>query len=396
EIVSASATNFPLAYRSRLEIYTAELQHFWDWGDHRTILGGRYQTGEFDTHNATPTQRLTRLIKLSPTDDRFETDFERVSLYAYHHWQPVDRLRLIGGLSYDQVRYPENFRHPPIDDAQASTKRLSPKAGLIWSPASNTTLRAAYTRSLGGVSIDQSFQLEPPHVAGFAQTFRSLIPDSAAGAVPAARHETFGLALDQKFPTRTYLGISGEWLESEGTRQRGVFRIPPSFPLIGAPSVTPESLNFRERTVQVNLNQLVGEEWAFGASYRVSLAELDDAFREVPMTDLIFGGFTPRTKLEATLHQVHLLASWASPSGFFARFDSIFSAQHNRKDAAALVDDAFWQFNVFAGYRFLRRRMEVTAGLLNLTDRDYRLNPLNLTPELPRKRTVALRIRLTF
>jgi outer membrane receptor protein involved in Fe transport len=51
---------------------------------------------------------------------------------------------------------------------------------------------------------------------------------------------------------------------------------------------------------------------------------------------------------------------------------------------------------VEAGYRFARRRVEVRLALLNITDQDYRLNPLNLTTELPRDRTLAASVRFSF
>jgi hypothetical protein len=34
--------------------------------------------------------------------------------------------------------------------------------------------------------------------------------------------------------------------------------------------------------------------------------------------------------------------------------------------------------------------------LLNLTDQDYKLNPLNLYDDLPRSRTLAVRLQLSF
>ena len=58
--------------------------------------------------------------------------------------------------------------------------------------------------------------------------------------------------------------------------------------------------------------------------------------------------------------------------------------------------DNFWQLNVFAGYRFPHRRAEVRLGVLNLTDRDYRLNPLNLVSEPPRERTFYASFRFAF
>ena len=58
--------------------------------------------------------------------------------------------------------------------------------------------------------------------------------------------------------------------------------------------------------------------------------------------------------------------------------------------------DDFWQFNLFAGYRFPRRAAEIQAGLLNLTGRDYQLTPVNLYADLPRARTIALRFKFNF
>ena len=58
--------------------------------------------------------------------------------------------------------------------------------------------------------------------------------------------------------------------------------------------------------------------------------------------------------------------------------------------------DDSWQFNAWAGYRFWRRRAEITMGVLNLADQDYRLSPLNLTQDLPRDRTFFARARWSF
>ena len=52
--------------------------------------------------------------------------------------------------------------------------------------------------------------------------------------------------------------------------------------------------------------------------------------------------------------------------------------------------------NVWGGYRFLQRRGEVRVGLLNISDRDYKLNPLTLYNELPRQRTLVVSLKLDF
>jgi hypothetical protein len=49
-----------------------------------------------------------------------------------------------------------------------------------------------------------------------------------------------------------------------------------------------------------------------------------------------------------------------------------------------------------AASRFARRHAELRVSLLNLLDRDYRLNPLTLYTELPRERTLAVSLKFYF
>jgi hypothetical protein len=103
-----------------------------------------------------------------------------------------------------------------------------------------------------------------------------------------------------------------------------------------------------------------------------------------------------RAELEAVLHHMNLFAIYNHPSGLFGQLQSLWYAQSNRKDVASLPGDDFWQLNVIAGYRFFRRRAEVSVGVLNITSQDYRLNPLNIAPELPRQRTLTVGLKLNF
>ena len=50
---------------------------------------------------------------------------------------------------------------------------------VVWSPLREVTLRGVFSRALGGVSFDESFRLEPTQLAGFNQSFRSIISESA-------------------------------------------------------------------------------------------------------------------------------------------------------------------------------------------------------------------------
>jgi len=128
----------------------------------------------------------------------------------------------------------------------------------------DTTVRFAYTRSLGGVSFDQSVRLEPSQVAGFLQAFRSIIPEAVAGSTAGARFETFGFALEQKFKTGTYLGIEGGLLNSEVDRIIGVVDL--DFPPAFVPSGTRQNLDYTEKNLVITVNQLVGDWWSLGAA----------------------------------------------------------------------------------------------------------------------------------
>jgi Tfp pilus assembly protein PilF len=378
-------------------IYSGELQQIWEQAEHTTVIGARVQYGHFDTVNLQDTPSILAGIFPSPAAGQDITSlFKRISFYGYHQWQIFEPLQLIGGLAYDRITFPENFRSAPVSGTEKTVDQLSPKAGLIWTPAENTTARFAYTRSLSGASIDQSYQLEPSQVAGFIQNYRSIIPESIAGANAGAGFETFDLSLEQKFRTGTYLGVSGEILNSTVDRVDGAFDFnflaPPA-----VPSVLRENLGYQEKTLQITANQLLGKEWALGASYRLSQAMLNDNYVDVPNSVLNgFVNFQPRQRTEGILNQLDLTAIYNHPSGFFAEGEALWFDQSNDGYTPAEPGDDFWQFNLFAGYRSPHRKAELTVGLLNIAGQDYNLNPLNIYNELPRTRTIAVRLQLNF
>jgi len=304
---------------------------------------------------------------------------------------------LIGGIAYDRISFPESFRITPLVGTDTTEDQISPKAGMIWTPLKNTTVRFAYTRSLSGASLDQSFQIEPSQVAGFIQNYRSVIPESIVGGNAGARFETYDLSLEQKFRTGTYLGVSGEILYSTVDRVDGAFDSSPPFQTTPVSSSMNENLDYQEKTLQVTANQLLGRCWSLGATYRLSQAVLYDNFVDLP--DSVAGGFfnfQPRQKTRGVLNQVDLTAIYNHPSGFFAEGEALWLGQNNYGYTLTEPVDSFCQFNLYGGYHFLRRRGEVTVGLLNLTGRDYNLNPLNIYNELPRSRTLVARLQLNF
>ncbi len=382
-------------YRSRLEIYTVEAQQIWQTPAFTTVAGARYQDGSFNTRNRQANFDVgVSDIFPRPVVQDFSVGFQRVSAYGYEQWQVLDSLRVIGGLSYERLVIPENFRFAPISSDTQASDYLLPKAGAIWTPLQDTTVRAAYAESVGGASFDQSFQLEPSQVAGFNQAFRSLIPESVAGANAGATFTSYGVSLEQKFPTRTYVAVVGEILESTVQRQDGAFVLPPT--LFAFPSTLSERLDFREQSISLSLHQLVGRDWAFGSGYRLSRAELKDDFPSVSDAAAASTGFKPRTTMSGTLQTLEVHAICQHPSGLFAQLKGAWTRQVNGDSQALLAGDDFWQWDVLAGYRFPRRRAEITVGVLNLSGRDYHLSPLNLRQDTARNRTFYAQFNFHF
>jgi tetratricopeptide (TPR) repeat protein len=376
-------------FDSRFTLYSAELQQIWETPQHSLVVGGRFQSGDVDSH-ATLSQQLTGTI----TDQRQHGTMERGDVYGYWTWRPFEPLQLIGGASYDHLKFPSDTDIPPLSGGESTRDQVSPKVGLMYTPWKRGVFRADYTKSLGGLFFDPSVRLEPTQVAGFNQAFRSLLPESVAGIVPGSEFQTAAAAFDQSFAKGTWFGVEAEWLKSDGARTVGVLTNSTFLPIADSPGSTRQTLDFQERNFSVYGAQLLGEMFSLSARYRWSEAKLRGQFPGVPDTAVNLDQLEQNNR--AILQQVALGANVTHPSGVFAQWESVWYHQSNFGYTPALAGDDFWQHNVIVGYRFPRRSAEVQFGVLNLADTDYHLNPLNLHAELPRGRTIVASLRLNF
>src|SRR5262249_43633703 len=162
--------------------------------------------------------------------------------------------------------------------------------------------------------------------------------------------ELFGLSLEQNFSTGTYLGVAGGILNSKVNRDIGVFEA--NFSGFATLGTTREKLDYEERSIIFTFNQLLGNEWSFGARYRLSDVDLRSDFDEVKSNARLFYGWEPHQHLEGTLHELNFQVNYAHPSGIFAQAQALWYAQNNRGTVVEQPGDEFWQFNLFAGYRF--------------------------------------------
>jgi tetratricopeptide (TPR) repeat protein len=401
EVLSVAGAPFAFQSRRSFDIGTAELQHILQTDRNLLIAGARWQSGEFETD--------TRLVAQRPNfNGGFETpavqqhsvvDFERMSFYAYDYWSILPCLTLIGGASWDHIEHPDNFRNPPVNNLQSEDEEFSGKFGFTYAPSRWVTVRGMYAGGLGGVSFDESVRLEPVQLAGFNQAYRTVISESIAGSVETPRYDIWGLSAEGSLPTRTWWGASVNVIEQDVDRTRGTFTgydagVFPSTPAYFADSMA-EHLDYREESLSLTLNQLVGNQFSLGAGFRVTNSELHTTLPELPVAMAPFADLED----EATLYEVMLSANWNSPTGLFARVEANYFSQDLEDDPSRTPfreGDAFWQFNALAGYRFNQNTCEISAGVLNIGDTDYRLSALNPRGEIVRDRTAVLRCRFNF
>ena len=381
---------YKLDYQRDFTVYSAELQHILDWHPHTIIVGGGYQNGRADI------DAQLNVLGTTMSSQKLDLELERLTAYGYYQWRIIEPLAVTAGVTYDRLTYPRNALNAPLSANEVTEDQVSPKAGLIYTPWKRTTLRALYSQALGGLFNENSFRLEPTQIAGLNQSVRSAIPESAAGLLPGAHLESYAVSLDQSFETGTFLGVMGELLQSDGERTVGAFTNNIASAVPNRHGGTRQTLDYHEKSLLLTANQLIGQEWSVGLRYRISLADLQSNYPDVP-AGVIWQVAEPRqADQSALLQQLTLHLAFNHSSGFFAQFQSHWTEQNNRGDLSALSGDSFWQHDVVAGWRFAKRRAELRVGVLNLTDQNYQLHPLNLSAERPRQRSFFAGAKFNF
>ncbi len=396
-ITALDQVGFEQNYRNKFDVSTVELQHIAQFPRHSIVAGARVQWSSVDVRNVitniTGFDGAFSASNVPPSVWRQDSRVRpsREAIYAYHYWQPADPIQLVVGITHDHLRLPVNIDSTPLAPDMEDHYRWSPKAGFIYSFNAQTHLRAAYTRSIGGLGLDQSYRLEPSQLAGFVQSFRSIAPESIAGAVAGARFETFGAALERKWADSTYLSLGGEVLRSESTRHLGAYTADSEGDGAARNTRLDQRADYLEKSLSLSLHQLLGAEWVVSLNYRVSHAALDRDILGLPAdTFLARGPSFERSR--GLLQHLNLQATYHHSSGFFGGGEINWYDQ----DLQQQPFDSFWQLNLRVGCTFARRRVEVSLALLNLTGQDYRLSPINFHASPARERTLAANLRFNF
>jgi Tfp pilus assembly protein PilF len=386
-LADATTEPFDVELKDRFDIYTAELSQIVQKDKYTLIAGGRWQGGEFKYSDFLTNAPIPVLFP--PVGESFSEPFQRLDGYSYLTVEPIEKLSLTGGLAYDEMEYPSNFRNLPQSAGKTWRGQLDPKAAFVWSPLKQVTVRGIYSRSLGGVSLDESYQLEPTELAGFVQTFRSVIPESVVGSVSAEDVQLEGLALDLKFDHGTYAGLQAQNIDTRVRQTIGVLLLNDGIAPF-EPSATSQNLHYREQSFSASLNQLLPDGFVVGINYALIHSDLQTAYPQIPTA--IYSS----QDQSAYLHQVGAYLLFNHPSGLFAQFDVHGYFQENFGYTPAEPGDDFAQLDLQGGWRFLNRHAVLALGILNLTGQNYNLNPLTVYSELPRSRVYSFQFSVEF
>jgi len=405
--VNAAVTDLTRSFQRHYIANTVELQQIQEVSSHTLIAGARFQlnTDHVVNQDAALGGNLTggayngffpQLPYTFPAQD-IQVENDRASLYAFDYWQVNDEWLLFGGLDADYLRLAQDTSDPPLSTDHDTIAKLSPKAGVLWKPCRNLDLSLAYAQSVTGEDLDQSIRLEPSDFVGAPLAFRTAFPESLFGDLSGEKINVWQASGRIRLGKNTYGVLGFQDLQSHVDHEVGSYTSP--FTAVGqpVPSTTGESLRFHEDSLQFSLRHLFDDIYSTGVRYEVSRARLTQAYAIDPS---IFIPPSQGTSLyEGILHTFSLDALANFPVGLFAGADATWRLQNDLTDTTLggqLPDDNFWQLNIYGGYRSPHRRFEVTIALLNLTGSDYRLDPINAYPDLPRRLTLALTTQFNF
>lgn len=377
-----------LSQERETEVYFGEAQHIWSDERQTLLVGARFNTGSFPTENTLGIPTSALVLPSDPFTLSAEPDYERWVAYAYYTRELWKGLWATAGLAYDWQEYPLNSNQPPVSDELEQSSEWLPKFGLVWTPKDEVTLRLGYARSQAGATFDESVRLEPTQVAGFTQSFRTLVNESLVGGLSSPLFDIAGASVSWKLPTDTYLGAEGFIRKASATKGVGVLGIDGLFSYNDT-FLLREELDYQEWGGSAYVNQLLGEEWALGARYTYTHGELDRAFPELSAAGV--NGFS--SEESSSLHQAEAYLIWNGASGWYSRLNARFFSQDNSGYAPARPGDSWTQLDFAVGKRFFDSRGTLECGVLNLTDENYRFNPVLTQPEHPRERVFFVEMR---
>jgi outer membrane receptor protein involved in Fe transport len=387
-ITGTAPLSMDLWQYTEVDLQSVEITHIQQWKPVQLVLGGKVHWGDIEVSDllTNPPAPLVPFFSTPPANSRFRESIRHASLYGYGFWDLSEKLTLQAGATWDSLKFPANFRHAPLSPGHETEEGLSLKGGLLWHPSDNLSLWAAYAESLGGITFDESLTLEPSQTAGMLHNYRSVISESLVGSVTAPGLELAGLGIKWKPRDDLFVELDGRWRASEVQRMRGAFTLQGATPL--DVDVTPEILDYEEWQLRGQLTWLFGHQFALALSHSWTSTDLVQAYPEFPAG----GAVPPRITFDSSLHDTALRFIWNHPGGMFGELSGHWLQQDNN----LFADEDLFLLDLELGYRHPSSGTQVSAGVMNLADERYQLNPLTIRSEPVGERTFFIEIVRTY
>ncbi len=269
--------------------------------------------------------------------DSTRSSYERKSSkgYLYLRLNSFSDLEWTLGASYDDYD----------DQVFAAKTSLNPKFGVRWTPREDLALRAAAFKTLKPALVDNR-TLEPTEIAGFNQ----FLDDPNATAA-----WRYGAGADWRINQRLAVGAEATWRTLDE-------------PVLSIDGLTGESRQITEnRDEQLHRIYLY---WTPTQRVGVTTEIKYDLFTSEEGELTAFGNLPTRVRTVS----IPLVGTYFHPSGFFGALGGTFVDQSVERSELATFgqgEDSFFLVDATLGYRFPKRRGQISFGVKNIFDTDF-------------------------
>jgi tetratricopeptide (TPR) repeat protein len=333
----------------RENIDFAELRYMFQSSLFSITTGAGYLDGDIELFNSPPPEERSRIMR-------------HVNGYVYGAFNYPQNLVVTLGVSVDSLQ--DTF----INGKENSPTQVNPKAGFIWKPFKNTTVRGVAFRTLKR-SLVSSQTIEPTQIAGFNQFFDGINGED---------DRRYGIAIDQKVSSELYMGAEFSIRD------------------LNVPDPDVNNIDVKQKFGRGYLHRILSDNWILSAQYqyeRLTSNEFDLGEDIPPLLWL----------RESTTHRVPLELRFYHPSGFFARARTTYVDQEGEflnlgQGRVLSGNDRFLLVDATLGYRLPKRLGVLSIEARNLFDERFNFQEfdLGLSDSTARDRVILSRFTLEF
>ncbi|MDP3980101.1 MAG: TonB-dependent receptor [Chlamydiota bacterium] len=360
----------------RLKGIRTDMQLIWDSSLVSLIAGGGIMDADAnnDSLDYAPFEATGTITDfLLTSSGKHPEESQRVYLYSTWHLQ--EWLDASAALSYTRLRVADILLPPPFSDQTRIIDLWSPKFGISLYLNPNTTLRAAYFKTLGPSGFIDLESIEPTQVAGFNQ----LIDD-----IPGTDSETYTVGVDHKISKHSYLGLAAS---------RRNFTRDLSFALASLNLDTLSGQLFDDVSQTDFIDQNLREKLISAYFYQIFSHSITGTL-DYTFIQRQTGLFST----ESNNHRVRLGLNYFHPRGWFFKTSAVWRGEELSGFTGDTTDGSqdFWITDASIGYQLPKHRGVIVLSVTNILDQDFHYEPVDIdAPFLP-NRSYNLKISLNF